>query len=323
MAVGRAPDPDQGGRHAAGPMARSRHGAAVKRVFDSFWRAAAYCLHPRVIVLSLLPLVLMVALAFGLGYFFWEPALDSVRAQLESWDLLKSAVRLARRHRAWRPEDRARAAGGDLRWPRRCWSCCRCCSVAVLMTPAMVDAGGRAPLPAPRAQARRLVARQRCSWSLGSTVLALFALVVSIPLWLIPPLVLMLPPLIWGWLTYRVMSYDVLAEHASKRRAPRARSAATAPACSAWASLTGYLGAAPSLLWASGALFIAAGAGAGAGGDLDLHAGVRVLGALVRALLRWPRCRRCAPSGAAAAHAPCPIEVRAEPHAGAARCPPS
>lgn len=53
-------------------------------LLDSFWRAAAYCLHPRVIALSFLPLIIMVALALGLGYFFWEPALDWVRAMLES-----------------------------------------------------------------------------------------------------------------------------------------------------------------------------------------------------------------------------------------------
>ncbi len=37
-------------------------------LFDSFWRAVVYCLHPRVILLSLLPLLLMVPLALGLGY---------------------------------------------------------------------------------------------------------------------------------------------------------------------------------------------------------------------------------------------------------------
>ena len=36
------------------------------------------------------------------------------------------------------------------------------------------------------------------------------------PLWFVPPLVLIVPPLIWGWLTYRVMGFDVLAEHASR-----------------------------------------------------------------------------------------------------------
>ena len=56
--------------------------------FDSFWRAAADCLRPRVIVLSMLPLVLMVALFLTLGYFYWDAALDGVRGMLESSSLL-------------------------------------------------------------------------------------------------------------------------------------------------------------------------------------------------------------------------------------------
>ena len=121
--------------------------------------------------------------------------------------------------------------------------------------------------------------------SLGLTLLALLALVVSMPLWLIPPLVLILPPLIWGWLTYRVMSFDALAEHASREE--RARAAARAPLAAArhrravaatWARRRAASGR-------RALLFAAAFARAGAGRDLDLHAGVRVLGALVRALL--------------------------------------
>ena len=41
--------------------------AAMKLFFDSFWRAAAYCVMPRVMVLSLLPLALMVTLGLTLG----------------------------------------------------------------------------------------------------------------------------------------------------------------------------------------------------------------------------------------------------------------
>ena len=70
-----------------------------------------------------------------------------------------------------------------------------------------------------------------------------------------PPLVLILPPLIWGWLTYRVMTYDVLAEHASREERRelvlRYRSSLLGMGV-----LTGYLGAAPSLVWASGALVL-------------------------------------------------------------------
>ena len=51
---------------------------------DSFWRAVAYCLRPRVVALSFFPLLLTVGLALGLGYFYWDAALDGVRQALES-----------------------------------------------------------------------------------------------------------------------------------------------------------------------------------------------------------------------------------------------
>jgi hypothetical protein len=95
------------------------------------------------------------------------------------------------------------------------------------------------------------------AWSLVSMLLAAIALIVTLPLWLILPLVLVVPPLIWGWLTYRVMAFDALADHASGDermlvfRQHRG-----------WLLLmgvtTGYLGAAPSIVWASGWFFAAA-----------------------------------------------------------------
>ena len=93
-------------------------------------------------------------------------------------------------------------------------------------------------------------------WSLGSTLLAVIALLVSIPLWLIPPLILVLPPLIWGWLTYRVMSYDALVDHASAEER-KAIFKEHRGSLLAIGIISGYLGAAPSILWASGAMFIA------------------------------------------------------------------
>ena len=57
---------------------------------DSFWRAVAYCLHPRVIALSLLPLVGLIAIAGGLSYLFWDSAIDMVFRWLESSAWLES-----------------------------------------------------------------------------------------------------------------------------------------------------------------------------------------------------------------------------------------
>jgi hypothetical protein len=90
-------------------------------------------------------------------------------------------------------------------------------------------------------------------WSLGCTLLALVVLVLSLPLWLVPPLVLILPPLIWGWLTYRVMSFDSLAEHADRDERRTLLRVHRWPLL-AMGVAAGYLGAAPSLVWALGAL---------------------------------------------------------------------
>jgi len=94
---------------------------------------------------------------------------------------------------------------------------------------------------------------QSALWSIGATLLALLAILVTMVLWLIPGVVLIVPPLIWGWLTARVMSFDVLAEHASsdERRA--------VVAAHRWQLLligivTGFLSAAPTLIWAVSAL---------------------------------------------------------------------
>ena len=92
-------------------------------------------------------------------------------------------------------------------------------------------------------------------WSLAWTVLALVAMVVSIPFWFVPPLVLVLPPLIWGWLTYRVLSFDVLAEHASSGERQQLMRAHRWPLL-AMGVIAGYLGAAPSLLWAVSATML-------------------------------------------------------------------
>ena len=222
---------------------------------DSFWRALADCLRPRVIALSILPLILMVAGSLALGYFYWDAALDGVRNFLEGSSLMTSLFEWLQ----------GIGAGGlkSVLAPlivvfavTPLIVVLALLAVALLMTPTLVSmVAGRRFAQLERKHGGSLVAG--LLWSLGSTVLALVALLVSIPLWLIPPLILVLPPLIWGWLTYRVMAFDALAEHASRPERlellRRHRS---------WllgiGVVTGYLGAAPSLLWASGALFVVA-----------------------------------------------------------------
>ena len=226
----------------------------MNKLLDSFWRAAVYCLHPRVIALSVLPLVVMAALSLGVGYFFWESALAAVRGNLDNYELVNTMAR-------WLEGlglDNLRmvlAPALLLFLSIPVIVIVALLFVALFMMPAIVSlvAERRFPL-LERKKGGSLLAS--LSWSLGSTLLAIFALLVSIPLWLIPPLILILPPLIWGWLTYRVMAYDAMVEHASaeeRRQIFKENRAALLGI----GVLSGYLGAAPSLIWASGAMFVA------------------------------------------------------------------
>ncbi len=224
--------------------------SASAPILDAFWRAAAYCLHPKVILASLLPLAIVGGIAGALGYFFWESAVASVRATLDDWSLLDALF-------AW-----LRSVGGG-GWA----SVVAPLIIVALALPVFVVASLLVAAMAMTPAIVRLVAARRFPtlekrrggsfWSslaasTLSTLVAVVALVVSIPFWLVPPLVLVLPPLIWGWLTYRVLSFDVLAVHASRderlrlMRDERWTLLGMGIAC-------GLLGAAPSL-WAMSAL---------------------------------------------------------------------
>ena len=226
----------------------------MNKLVDSFWRAAMYCLHPRVIALSILPLIIMAALSLGLGYFFWEDAITFVRGSLESYELLGTMVR-------WLEGlglNNLRLVLAPLLLLFLAIPVIVIASllfVAIFMTPAMVALVAERRFPQlQRKKGGSMLAS--VFWSLGSTILAVIAMVLSIPLWLVPPLILVLPPLIWGWLTYRVMSYDALADHASGEER-RQIFKENRGALLGIGILSGYLGAAPSLVWASGAMFVA------------------------------------------------------------------
>ena len=224
------------------------------KLLDSFWRAAMYCLHPRVIALSVLPLVIMAAISLGLGYFYWEAAIAMVRSNLESFAMLDTMVRwleglgLSNLRVVLAPVLLLFLAIPVIVIVSLLF-------VAIFMTPAMVALVGERRFPAlERKKGGSLLAS--VVWSLGSTVLAAIALVLSIPLWLVPPLILILPPLIWGWLTYRVMAYDALSDHASSEER-RLIFKEHRGSLLGIGIVSGYLGAAPSVIWASGAMFVA------------------------------------------------------------------
>jgi len=227
----------------------------MKLLIDSFWRSALYCLYPRVIVLSVLPLVLIVALSGLLGYLYWDAAVSFVRGWLDASNWLDMV---------WRWFEGVGL--GSLK------TVVAPLLVIFAFTPLVVVASLLAVTFMMTPSLTRMVAERRFAglqrkhggslllslwWTFFSLVLALGALVLTLPMWLVPPLALVLPALIWGWLTYRVMAFDVLAEFASadERHTLMARHRMSFLGIGV---VTGLMGAAPSLVWASGALFAAA-----------------------------------------------------------------
>lgn len=223
----------------------------VPGALDAAWRAALYCFLPRVIFLSWLPLVLAGVTLAVLGWWGWDGANVALREALDSWSLSHTML-------GWLD-----AMG---------WSGLRSMLVPLLLVLLVVPlvvvmclllvAGLMTPAVVRLVRARRLPQLQSrhaapwwqsVLWSGGATVLALAALVLTLPLWFVPFFAVLGPPLIWGWLTYRVMAFDTLADVASPderktlMRLHRTPLLLMGVAC-------GYLGAAPAALWALGAL---------------------------------------------------------------------
>ena len=221
-------------------------------LFEAFWRAALGCLHPRVILWSLVPLLLSAGATLTLGWLFWEPAVAAVRGFLEDWALVASLL-------AWLEA----MGGGAFRSVVAPLIVVALAVPLVVVVSLLLVAWTVTPVLVDWVAKRRFAGLQRrggaagwwasAAWSLGCTLLALGVLVVSLPLWFVPPLAAVIPPLVWGWLAARVFSFDTLALHATteERRLVMHEQR--------WTMLLmgivcGLMGSLPSLIWALGAL---------------------------------------------------------------------
>jgi hypothetical protein len=198
---------------------------------------------------------MLLVLSVSWGYFYWAPTQDWVRDMLASWQVLQGML-------DWLQEQGV----GELQAVviplvvifaiTPVLVIVSLLAVSLMMTPALVD------LVVQRRFAHLALKHggttlTSLAWTIGSTVIAMGAMVITLPLWAVPPLMFIVPPLIWGWLSYRVMVFDALVTHASREeRITIGRQHRI------WllmiGMLTGYLGALPSIVWASGAVFAAA-----------------------------------------------------------------
>ena len=86
--------------------------------------------------------------------------------------------------------------------------------------------------------------------AISSTFIFLMIVLITLPIWWIPPIFALLPPILWGWLTTRLMTYDVLSRHASEEERHDLIQLHRGPLLLI-GIVVGLMGAAPTLFWLS------------------------------------------------------------------------
>lgn len=89
----------------------------------------------------------------------------------------------------------------------------------------------------------------------SSFLIFLLLWLASLPLVLIPPVYFIVQPILWAWLSYRVMAYDALAQHADTDERKAITRAHRLPLL-VIGGVCGILGAAPTMLWLGGVLSV-------------------------------------------------------------------
>lgn len=214
----------------------------------SFVRAFASALHPRMLWLTVMPFVVSAVVWGVLLWFSWQPLVDGARAALDGFALTTAlyavfdALGLPQLHAVVAP-----FLVVSLAIP------------LIVLTVLLLIAGLSMPVVVKHLSARQFAALETKKGgtfvgsvvnSLWTAIASLVLLVVTLPLWLIPPFFALLPPLIWGWVTYRVMTYDALAEHASRDERRALVQQHRWPLIGIGVA-TGLLGTVPTFIWVS------------------------------------------------------------------------
>ncbi|AOK04841.1 EI24 domain-containing protein [Burkholderia sp. AU19243] len=214
----------------------------------SFVRAFASALHPRMLWLTLMPFVVSALLWGVVLWFSWQTLIDVARGALDGFVLTAALYRafdalgMSQLHAVVAP-----FVVVSLAIP------------LIVLTVLLLIATISMPVVIKHLSNRQFVALEAKRGgtfvgsvfnSLGAAIVGVVLLVVTIPLWLIPPFFALLPPVIWGWLTYRVMTYDALAQHAS-RDERRALVRQHRWPLIAIGVATGLLGTVPTFVWVS------------------------------------------------------------------------
>ncbi len=179
-------------------------------ILQALVRAFISLLHPRMLLLLIWPVLVALALWLALAIAFWAQTAAAIRSVLERSDLYQWVMGI------WPLMLMAAHVG---------WVLLLLLFVPLVLVTAVVIIGVFSmPIMVNHVAGRDYpqLARKRggtAAGSLWNSVMALLWLVViamlTLPLWLIPPLWPLLPLALFSWFNQRVFRYDALAEHAS------------------------------------------------------------------------------------------------------------
>lgn len=225
---------------------------SMQQVFKSFGLALVSAMHPKMLWLSLRPFLIVSVLWGALIWLTWTPALEMLSIFLTtsiftSW-IADGLI--------WAGFESARAWIAPLFFVMLLIpliSISLLIFIALTTVPTIVKVVSRQF--AYKDIAKKNGGSLFCGfiYTLWSALVCLALVMLTLPVWWIPPLVAVLPPLLWGWLTMRLMSYDVLALHASSEERDTLLHQHRWPLL-VMGIISGMLGAVPTFFWATSAL---------------------------------------------------------------------
>jgi hypothetical protein len=225
---------------------------SMQQVFKSFGLALVGAMHPKMLWLSLRPFLIVSVLWGTLIWLTWTPALEMLSTFLTasiftSW-IADGLI--------WAGFESARAWIAPLFFVMLLIpliSISLLVFIAVTTVPTIVKVVTRQYAYKDIAKKKGASVFGSFVYTLWSTLICLALAMLTLPVWWIPPLVAVLPPLLWGWLTMRLMSYDVLSLHATAEERDALLHQHRWPLLT-MGIISGMLGAVPTFFWATSAL---------------------------------------------------------------------
>jgi len=225
---------------------------AVQQVVRAFGLALVASMHPRMLWLSLRPFLLISVFWGCLIWLTWTPSL----AMLSSFLTNSIFTNWIQDGLIWAGFDNARAWIAPFFFVMMTIpliAISLLVLIAFTTVPAIVNTLCKQSLYSDLQSKRGGSLIGSLFYTFWSAFICLVLVMLTLPVWWIPPLFAILPPLFWGWLTMRLMSYDVLAGHASSEERDILIQQ------NRWSLLVmgiacGMLGAVPTFFWATSAL---------------------------------------------------------------------